>query len=494
MNQNKILIQPAESEDKNSKRIAKNFFFNAIYQFFLIALPLVLTPYVSRVLQPSGVGHYSYSSSLITYFTLFAAFGFNVFGQREIAKKQNDKKLQSIVFFEIVFSRLLFVFFALTLHISLFFTGVYGNYSSTMLVLSVNVISVAFDISFLFQGNEQFGKLTLRNVAIKLLGLVAIFVFVKSHNDLFIYTLISVLTTLISNLYLWFLLPRIIQRVSIHELKIWETIKKSFLLFLPTIVISIYTVLDKTMIGIILKNDDEVGFYEQAEKLVKMVLVILTCLGTVMIPRNSAEFEQKNIEKVKKNIYFAIQFVWLLGTPLMFGIIAISENMNLWFFGPGYQPVVLMMMLLSPLVMAIGLNNVLGIQYLIPSGKEKIFTLSTIVGAATNLILNIVLLIAFGTIGAVIASVISESVIFIFQLVYLRKVFSVSRILLCGWKNIVSGLVMFIVVYFVGKTLDSSLLNTLKLVLIGVEVYSAMILALRDKMALRIINTLLRRK
>ena len=157
---------------EKNKSVKKNYIYNLIYQVFLLIVPLVLTPYVSRVIGVEGVGKYSFSYSLISYFTILSNIGFNYYGQREIAKHQDDKYAKSKSFWEIILCRSIFVIVSTSLNLILYSLNAYQSYSQLMLILTINIFAVALDISFYFQGNEEFGKIVLRNIIIKSLSII----------------------------------------------------------------------------------------------------------------------------------------------------------------------------------------------------------------------------------------------------------------------------------------------------------------------------------
>ena len=210
-------------------------------------------------------------------------------------------------------------------------------------------------------------------------------------------------------------------------------------LFVPTIAVQVYTVLDKTMIGMITQNDFENGYYEQAVKISKMVMTVVTALGTVMIPRIGFYFEKGDVKEVKRLMYRGYRFVWFLGIPLCLGLIMVSPKFVPWFFGEGYNKVSVLLGILSFLILAIGINNVTGMQYLIPTKRQNIFTLTVLIGAMINFAMNYILIERFAAIGAAIASVTAETVIAIVQLMIVRKeinpleVLRGSKLLDCWW-------------------------------------------------------------
>ena len=470
---------------KKTKSITKNYIYNLIYQLFLIIVPLAVTPYVARVLGTDGSGQYSFSFSIVTYFTLIAALGFGYYAQRLVASHQGNKHQQSVDFWEINIARLIPSGLTLIVYISLIFGGVYAErYRDLMLILTINIVAVMFDVSFFFQANEEFGKIVLLNVFVKALGIASIFLFVKNADDLWKYSLVQSATQFLGAMILWVLIPKNIDKISFKELKPLKHLRPTFMLFLPTIATSIYTSLDKTLIGLITQSDAENGNYEYSEKLIKMALTFVTSLGVVLIPRNSKKFADKDYDSVRSNIAVSCKFVFLLGIPLALGCVAVSDNLIPWYLGDEYDKAANLMKILSPIIIIIGLSNVFGIQYLIPSGQDKKFTISIICGAVTNLVLNIPLIYFFKSYGAAIATVIAESTVTFMMYFFIRKDIHFLSILKSSWKCFVSGIVMFICCFFTARAFPASILNTFIIVLIGVVSYGICLLLLRESMML----------
>ena len=478
----------------NSKSVTKNYLYNLIYQILLIIIPIITTPYVSRVLGADGVGKFSFSNSITSYFVIFASLGFGYYAQREIAKHQDNKKKQTEIFWEIIIVRFASVLTVLTFYFIAIALGVFKEeYTILMIILSINILSIAFDISFLFAGNEVFSKTVLTNTFLRILNVIAIFVFVKDRNDLWKYALITALTVLIANASLTLFSKDFLCKIEIKSLKPIRHIKPAVILFLPTIAVSVYAYLDKTMIGVITGSDFENGFYEQAEKIVKMVMTVVTSLGTVMIPRNANAFERKDMEAIRQNIYRSIRFVLLLGIPMMIGLIAVSDNMVPWFLGEGYYKSANIMKILSVLILAIGLNNVFGLQYLIPAGEDKKFTVSVTCGAITNFLLNLVLIRLFKSYGAALATIVAETVVAIIMFCFIRKNISFVEICKSSVKYLISGVIMFVPCFIVGRILEPSIINTFVIVFIGVVVYLICLILLKDGFFFETANRLISR-
>lgn len=473
------------------KNIKLNYLYNAAYQVLLLVMPLITAPYLSRVLEPDGVGTASYVESIVAYFTLFATMGITTYGQREISYVQDDAAKRSAVFWN---TKVLgFCTSTIVTLVYVVFALLQKERSTLYLILTLNLVAVFFDITWFFQGMEEFGKTVMRNAIIKLLQIAYIFLFVRSKDDLPLYVLGIGLFTLLGNLSLWAYLPKYINKISLRELSPFKDIKVVWSLFIPTIAVQIYTVLDKTMIGVITGSSFENGYYEQAIKMSKMLLAVVTALGTVMVPRVGNLFGKGEAFEVRRLMYRGYRFVWFLGIPLCFGLIMAAGNFVPWFFGPGYDKVVPLLQVLSFLILSIGINNVTGIQYFIPTKRQNLFTLTVLIGAGTNFTLNMLLIPVFQSIGAAVASVAAETVIAVVQLVIVRRELSPGRVLMEGLHYYIAGAVMVLVLWPVCHSLAPSMLHTVMIAVCGAAVYFFALLVERDEFFLSNVRNALRK-
>lgn len=468
------------------KSIAKNYIYNLLYQMLTIVLPLITTPYLSRVLGAESIGIYGYTLSIVTYFVLFGSLGIAMYGQREIAYLQNDKEKRSKTFWEIVIIRFITLSIALIGFYLTFCTK--GDYRVYYRILMLELLANALDISWYFQGIEDFGKTVVRNMIVKSISLVCIFVFVKTQNDLWKYLLIYTGANTLGNMTMWLYLPKMVQKVSIKKLELKKHLKPTISLFVPQIAIQIYVVLDKTMIGKLTNNMSEVGFYEQAQKIVKTLLLVVTALGTVMSSRIANAFSENKEDDVKKYITQSFNIVWLLAIPAMFGTMAVSSKLVPWFYGEGYEAVIPLLNVTSPILVAIGLNNITGSQYLIQARRQKEFTISVTIGAIVNVILNFILIKTVGTVGAAMSSVISEFTILIIHFIMIRKEINIGAMLKLSIKYWISGIIMYLIVFNLTKVMNVSILNTAIEGVVGVLIYFMLLIIMRDKFLKDIIN------
>lgn len=463
-----------------NKSIAKNYIYNVTYQLLAIILPFITTPYLSRVLGAENIGIYSYTISITTYFILFGSLGVAMYGQREIAYVQNNIEKRSKSFYEIFFMRVITLGISMIVFYASFCVN--GKYSVYYKILLLELISNIVDISWYFQGLEEFKKTVTRNIFIKIISVICIFIFVKSKDNLVEYFLIYGFSTLFGNISLWMYLPKYIKKIKLRELKIFRHLKPTIELFIPQIAIQIYTVLDKTMIGTIVEQKSEVGYYEQAQKIVKLLLTIATSLGTVMIPRIAMTFARGDREKIKEYMNKSFHFVLMLAFPLMFGLISISNKFVPIFYGEGYSKVSYLLIIISPIIIAISLSNIIGMQYLLPTKQQKKFTISVIIGAIVNFILNMFFIRLFQSIGASIATVIAEFTVTGIQFYLVRHEIKFSEIFKISKNYFFISIAMAIISFGISRLIINNLLSVIIQVIISVIIYFGGLIILKDKM------------
>lgn len=476
----------------SKKSIKKNYAYNLIYQILILILPLITTPYISNVLGSTGVGIYSYTLSIATYFVLFGSLGIAMYGQREIAYLQENDKDRTRVFWEIV------IFKCITMTISLlvfFLIYVNGNqYQIYYKILTLEIIANMIDISWFFQGIEEFKKTVTRNLWVKIISVILIFVCIKEPTDLSKYFIIYTISNLVGNLSLWLYIPKYLKRIKIKELKIFNHLRPTVSLFIPQIAMQVYTLLDKTMLGNILGDMSEVGVYEQSQKIVKMPLAVITALGTVISPRIANITANDKNEEVEYYLKKSFNFVWLIGIPMMLGIIATASNLVPWFLGEEFNRAIWVMIAGAPIIMAVGLNNVSGIQYLIPSKKQNIFTKSVVVGAIFNFFANLILIPILKSMGAIIASALAEIIILLIQLYYIKTDIDVKIVYKNSLKYVASGIIMFVLTYGIGYFMQPSIKTTIIQFMTGAFSYFILLIIFRDKIVIETFNKIKNRR
>lgn len=449
-----------------------------IFQLLTVLTPLVTAPYVARTLQPEGVGTFSFVNSVASYFVLIANLGTATYAQREISYVQEDIEKRSEAFWNVFFLR--FATSAVTI-VAYFAFSFFSEFRLLFYILSINIISVIFDISWFFQGIEDFGTIMRKNVFFRVLTVLSIFVFVHHESDLPIYCLILCLGTLMANMSQWMQLSTLIRKPDFAHVRPFSDIRTVLSLFIPTIAIQVYTILDKTMIGLFSGVGAENGYYEEAMKFARLTQTLVTSLSTVMIPRIGSCFAQEKLEEVKEYLYKSYQYVWAIAIPMSFGLIGISDNLVPWFLGPDYAKVSLLLKILALLLISIGINTITGNEYLIPTNRQNLYTKTVLLGAAVNVCFNALLIPSLMSTGAAIASVLAETAIAVYQLSLVKNELSIREILQRSSKYICAGVVMLIVLRIENSCFAVSPLYTGCMIITGVMIYGCSLLVLKDK-------------
>ena len=468
--------------------IKKNYIYRTLYEILVLITPFITTPYISRVLGADGVGIYSYTSSIITYFTLFAALGTVSYGAREIARHRDDKQQSSKLFWEIELMTVATTALCLTAWCAVILFG--KQYRPYFIALIPVLLGTMFDISWYFTGYERVKYIVICNSVCKIAGIVLLFVFVKRQEDLTLYMVINSMVTLLGNLSMWLYLPKMLAKVDMRTLTFKKHFKETLIYFVPTIATSIYTVLDKTLIGVITHDTYQNGYYEQANKIMRMTYTVsFVAINNVMSARISYLFAEKKQEEIGNRIRKTMDFIFLIGFGCTFGIIGVAGRFVPAFLGPGYEPVVGLLRCMAPLAIIVGISNCLGSNYYTPSGQRARSARVIVLGSVVNLILNLAMIPHIGATGAVIASIMAESVISILYVHMSDGYMSWKMLIKLGWKRMISGLVMLICVLMLGKYLPYGNLAAAAIqVASGVAVYFGLLLLMKDQLLRELIH------
>ncbi|QYC98771.1 polysaccharide biosynthesis C-terminal domain-containing protein [Lactiplantibacillus plantarum] len=457
-------------------KIVKNYLYNVGYNVLILLTPLLTVPYISRVLGPTGVGINATTNSVITYFLLAGTVGITIYGNREIAFIRDNRYKRSQTFWEIELLQIITIFISYVVFV--FFLSLQNELKIYFFYQSFFIVAGAFDISWFFMGLEDFKKTVVRNMIVKLLSLIAIFTFVRTSHDVGVYILILSVSQLLGNMTLWPYLPKVVDMPVWHSLKIIRHLRPSLALFVPQIATTIYLAVNKTMLWK-LDSVTASGYYDYSDKLIKLILAIVTSTGTVMLPHIANLYANKKTTQVKKYLYISFDFVLAISIPMTFGVAAIATALAPWFFGSQFTSVNILLMIEAPVIILIGLSNVIGQQYLLPTRHTTTYTTSVVLGAVANVVVNIPLIIKWGVQGAMMATLLSELVVTIYQLFKVRRVLKMNKLFANFFKYMLSGFFMFVPVYIININSKISTCSLIIQISIGLFIYIGMILILQ---------------
>lgn len=393
------------------KSIRLNFLYNLLLSVSRVIFPLITAPYVARVLSPDGVGLFNFSSMYASYFAMFAVLGIPTYGMREVAKVRDDREKLSTLVSELVSMQTL-----LTIAVTVFFLGsiaAVGMLRKDALIFVISGLVLYLSpvkTEWFFAGEERFGFITFRQVLVKALCIVSIFVFVKTRADMIIYVSIYALGNIIGEMWTFIAMLRngVRLRFTIHGLS--RHLKPVLILFASSVAISIYTMLDTLMLGFI-SDYSEVAFYNSASNISRSLLAAVTSFSAVAMPRMSYFLSEGNEYEANKLVDKGFSLASFLAIPAAVGLACIAPTFTILFYGDQFGGAVLPLQIMSFVLMAIGLNNITGWQVLVGIGRDKLFLYSVLAGAALNLVLNSILIPLFGAVGASSASVAAEFLI-----------------------------------------------------------------------------------
>ena len=448
----------------------KNLLYNIIYQIFVLVMPLITAPYISRIFGPDGVGQYSFNYSIATYFVYFCLLGINNYGVRVIAKcKTNEEKGQTfsdVYLVQLTISiGVLFVYLLYIIFLSK------ENYIFAICFIPY-VISGMLDINWFFFGTEKFLVTTLRNCIVKILTVIAIFAFVKTKEQLFLYCLIMSFAYLLTQIIMWFSLLKTIKIKKPNCTYFSKHFKGMLVLFIPVIAVSLYRIMDKVMLGIF-STKTELGFYECAEQIIGVPATLATALGTTMLPRMTnllTNDDQKSFDVLFEKSIFLMEFLCF---PMAFGIIAVSSVFMPLYYGELFSPSAKTLNILCFSFIFSSLASIVRTQFLVPQSKDKIYIISVISGAVINIILNLVFIPIFGANGAAIGTVGANLVVALYQYTATYKIYKNVICIKNGLIFIPCAFAMLVIICCFNSaiTINESLLLLLFDILIGVISY-----------------------
>ena len=468
--------------------IRKNFIYRSCYEVLVLLTPLITTPYIARVLGSDGVGVSSYTHSLMAIFTMFAALGTPQYGMREIARHRDDPAESSRLFWEI---ELLTVFTSsVCLVVWLGLCVFYLEYRPYLLALIPLLIGTAVNINWYFTGHEKILYTVARNAACKIIGIILLFTCIKTKEHLFLYILLDSLVTLFGNLSMWTYLPKMLVKVDFRTLRFRRHFRETLIYFVPTVATSVYTVLDKTLLGLITHNYSTSGFYDQAHRIYSIInALVFTSLNAVMEARISYLFAKGREAEIKTRIRRAIDYTMLAGLGCVFGLVGVAKVFVPVFWGAGWAPVEQMIYLMAPLTLIIGVSYCLGSLYYNPSGNRAQSARYIIVGSCVNLVLNLLLIPRWAAVGAILASILAEGTITVLYVRNCRGFLNPRTLWACARWRAPVGAAMCLLVMALGRLpLESGILKLVIQVLSGAAFYVAALYLLKDAMTRELLS------
>lgn len=400
---------------KKNKSLKMNFVMNVILTMSSFIFPLITFPYVSRILLPTGTGKVSFATSVVTYFSMFAQLGIPTYGIRACAKvRDNREELSKVVQELLCINLIMSIVSYVVLYMALYAVPRFQEEKALYVLLSFTIILTTIGMEWLYKALEQYTYITIRSVIFKFVALIAMFLLVHEQKDYVIYGGITIFAASASNIMNLINAHKYVDLRPIGNYDFKRHMKPILIFFAMSCATTIYTNLDTVMLGF-MSTDTDVGYYNAAVKIKIILVSVVTSLGTVLLPRASYYIQQGKLDEFRRITKKALNFVVLIATPLMIYFMYYAKEGIYFLSGSAYAGAVVPMQVIMPTLLLIGITNILGIQILVPMGREKTVLYSEIAGAIVDIIVNALLIPKYASTGAAIGTLVAEFAVLVVQ-------------------------------------------------------------------------------
>lgn len=469
------------------KSMKKNYIYNLILTIVNMIFPLVTAPYLSFVLGAENIGKVNYATSVVTWFTIFAAFGIPRYGIREIARNRNDRKKLSASFWNLLLIQGILSIVAIAVYLLIILNvSIFKEDLTLYTMMIITIVLNIFSIDWFYQGIEEYGYIAIRNLMLKIISIALIFLMIKQREHYLIYAFINIFGLSFNNVLNYLNTKKYIDK-KIYEFKIWHYIKELRIYFMTTLIISLYTQLDQTFLGTISQRD--LAYYIRSKTLLGVGTNVVNSLITVFIPR-TAYLVENNYEEYKKIIQKSINYIYLLGLPCAIGLMFLAKEAMLLLGGQEFLPAMYSLQVISviTLVTCIGAWQVQ--QILLPHKQEKLAFNIQFISAALSIALNIILIPRFSYMGAAIAWVTTETFLVIVEGIFIKikvktidiKYFNSSLI-----KYVIATDIMAISLSVIKLLISQYIFVILVSVIIAPIIYFGVIIILKDEIVIEVL-------
>ena len=460
------------------KSVKFNFIMNFILTLSNFIFPLITFPYVSRILQASGLGKVGFATSIVAYFSMIAMMGIPTYGIKACAKIRDDGYKLTKTVYELLILNTVFLVFALTLLLLsvIFIEKLYLD-KELYIILAFSMLFNVLGVEWLYKALEQYSYITIRSIFFKIASLILLFIFVKESDDIIPYAMLTVLASVGAGILNFYNLRKIItlHKITFKQLEIIKHIKPSFTFFLLTISITIYT---------------NVGYYSTAVKIKQILISLVTSLGAVMLPRLAFYYEQKRFDKFKDLVKNALSFILIVSLPLTIYFTLYAKDAIFLLSGESFLASVEPMQIIMPTVFFIALSNLMGWQILVPMDKEKQIMLSTIIGALVGFLINLLMIPHWGVNAVALANLCAELSVTLVQIILLRNFILPIFIRISIWRMLFSLLIALGVTFIIPFNF-SVLINLLLSSFLFFGSYLISLLLLKEPMVHQIFSSVL---
>lgn len=473
------------------RSIQSNYLLSIIRLISGLLISILTIPYITRILGPQYLGKVEYVNSIIMYFVLFSGLGIPLYGIKEVAKVRNNAMALTRLIVEIFILLLgTSIISYLILFIALFFLNISVDYKALIIILSSMILLTNIGFEWLYQGIEDQLYITIRTVIIRILSIFLLYLLVKNQYDYLWYAFIVVINTAGGNVFNFLKVKQYIDfsHLKNYSLNIKQHIKPALTMFLASVSVSIYLQVDSLLLGY-LSGDEAVGYYSIANKILRIIILLVTTVGIVMLPRLTYLWQN---DKVKYYMLLSrsINFLLLISIPSSLFIYFYSNQIIYIMGGARFNDSIIILKILSPIIVFVSIAYFMGYLVLFIQNKDKIYAQIIAISAFISIFINYFLIIRYQQNGAAIGQLVAEFLgmfllcITVFQQKLLKnKLYGFRKSLFnIFMANIVSGLVMF---YLASINIVSNIFLNLFVNMIVISIiYIILLIFLKEKIIL----------
>ncbi len=472
---------------EKQKSLKKNTFFSFLNSFSKLFFPFITFPYASRILHAEGIGQVNFATNTVNIFSLIAGLGISSYATREAARLRDNRFELSKFCKEMFCINFVSMLIAYTLlFLSLLFIPKLQNYNVLILITSIYIFFSAIGFEWLYKAEEEFQYITIRSLIFKFLGLFFLFLFVRSEGDTIEYAIFGIFTSVTTDICNLFYTRKYIDLRIKVKLELKKHLKYIFTFFGMGLVTSLYTIFDTIMLGF-LTTDVQIGYYTAATKFNKLTVGLLTSISAILLPRLAYYLSNNEDEKFYKLFEKSLSIIIMLAVPTTIGLIVLAKPLLLLFVGQEYEPAIIAMNTISPIIISISIASVTGTQVLPALNKEKVSLLSYIIGAVTNVTMNLIFIPKYGALGAAIGTLVAETSVTFTQIIFLRKLISIEIL-----NNLIHSTIscipmvgiLFLIKYFISNNIIIVILS----ISLSVIIYLLFLVLLRNKYCIEYIH------
>lgn len=392
--------------------IRNNFKYSLILTLSTYLVPLLVFPYISRVLGAERIGAIDTVDGIIDYLVLFSMMGMQALGIREIARHKDDKAELQSAFNDLFWLNAITMVVALViLCFATCFVPELQQRGRLLLIGSFKLVANLFWIEWFYRGLENFRYITIRSIIVRLLFVASVFIFVRDEGDFAIYYLLFVGIVVLNAFCNWTYRSRLVS-LSLRHVNLRRYLKPFMMLGIFAILSAIYTKLTLPILSF-LCGDEQAGYYSVAVRMYQVIIALISSLISVLIPRMSVLIKQERWDVVNHYYTKAIKLLVVLAALIIIIMEILAPYVIYIFAGKGFEPAILPMRLVMIQVLVVGLEQILVLQLLIPLREDKTIVKCGLCGSLTWLLLTFILIPRFQCVGAAIVWIASETMVLI---------------------------------------------------------------------------------